>query len=132
MDDLDDLMNSIIDPKPQPENAEAFSTGNPENQEKDNKDENSIKVKNVSKDWKYGTAEDPVVYRRVRKIPYVRKWPTCGLCKKKITGDRFGWFCKDEDGDHWWWCVPCMEADDCYATEEEIKRAKKERRSRAK
>jgi len=110
----DDLVNQILNkPKPQPEKAEAFSL------DKDKNDE-------VKKE-----EQDPLQYRRVRKVPYLKKWPTCGICKERLLGDRFGWFTECEDGEHWWWCIPCMEECDCYATEKEIKNAKKERRSRA-
>ena len=113
-DSTDDLINSILRPKPQLEKAEASSLEQEENHEVTDEDQ-----------------PDPLRYRRVRKVPYLKKWPKCGMCSTVLLGDRFGWFSECEDGEHWWWCVPCMEKCDCHATEEEIKRANKERKSRA-
>lgn len=122
MDDLDDMFDSIINKptKPQPKKAEASSLEPEEKKDEVTKTENT---------------EDevpPLRYRRIRKVPYLKKWPKCGLCSTVLLGNRFGWFAEDEDGEHWWWCVPCMEKCNCYATEEEIERASKERKSRAK
>jgi len=76
--------------------------------------------------------EDPLQYRRVRIVPYLKRWPKCSMCKDTLLGNRHGWFAEDVDGNHWWWCVPCLEKANCFPTEEEIKRAQKERKSRAK
>ncbi len=142
-DELDDLVKSIINAEPQLEKAEVFSL---ESQEEDDEILNtpcvkcgdtatplhanevcgncytpeSVEIKNKDED-------DPLQYRRIKKVPYLRRWPKCSLCKNKLLGDRFGWHAEDEDGNHWWWCVPCMEKCNCYATEEEIKRAKNTR-----
>jgi len=151
MDDLDDMFDSIINKptKPQPEKAEASSL---ESQEEADEIINtpcgkcgdtttplhvngvcgncytpeSVEIKNTEDEV------PPLRYRRIRKVPYLKKWPKCGLCSTVLLGNRFGWFAEDEDGEHWWWCVPCMEKCNCYATEEEIERASKERKSRAK
>jgi len=117
-----DLINSILGSKPQPEKAEASSLEQDEKLEEKNHE-------TVEQD---DDTPPPLRYRRVKKVPYLKKWPKCGMCSTVLLGDRFGWFAEDEDGGHWWWCVPCMEKCDCYATEEEIKRAQKERKSRAK
>ena len=110
MDDLDDMFDSIINnpQKPQPKKAEASFL---ESQEEEDE------IKNDS---------DPLKFRRVRQVPYLKRWPKCSMCKNTLLGNRFGWFAEDEDGNHWWWCVPCMEKCNCYATEKEIKRAQQE------
>lgn len=115
MDDLDDMFDSIINKptKPQPKKAEASSL-----ESKEKKDEKTLNTESEA---------PPLQYRRIRKVPYLKRWPTCGLCKARLLGNRFGWFAKDEDGNHWWWCVPCMEKCNCYATKEEIKHAQQER-----
>ena len=120
MDEFDELLDSLINEpeKPQPEKAEA----------------SFVESKEIKTDSKVVADDEvpPLRYRRIRKVPYLKKWPKCGLCSTVLLGDRFGWFAEDEDGEHWWWCVPCMEKCNCFATEEEIKRASKERKSRAK
>ncbi len=117
MDDLDDMFDSIINKptKPQPKKAEASFL---ESKEKKNE---------VTKIEKTEDEAPPLQYRRIKKVPYLKRWPKCGLCTARLLGNRFGWFAEDEDGTHWWWCVPCMEKCNCYATKEEIKRAKQER-----
>ena len=118
MADLDDMFDSIINKptKPQPKKAEASSL---ESKEKKNE---------VTETENTEDKAPPLQYRRVRKVPYLKRWPKCGLCTNRLLGSRFGWFAEDEDGNHWWWCVPCMEKCNCYATKEEIERAKQEER----
>tara|TARA_R110000751_G_scaffold1985_10_gene7638 strand:- start:619 stop:972 length:354 start_codon:yes stop_codon:yes gene_type:complete len=103
MDELDDLFDSIINKpkKPQPKKAEASSL-----------DE--------------GKKYDPLKSRRVKVVPYLRKWPTCVTCEGRLLGDRFGWFLEDKDGRHWWWCVKCLERTNRIATDKEKEHARKE------
>ncbi len=71
--------------------------------------------------------EPPILqYRKVKKVPYLKRWPRCGLCKERLLGNRYGWFTECEDGEHWWWCVRCLEAENCFPTEEEKLRAEQE------
>jgi hypothetical protein len=82
-DELNNLFDSIINKpkKPQPKKTEAFS--------KDNK--------------------DPFHFRRIKKVPYLKRWPQCNGCKTRLLGNRLGWFAEDKDGNHLWWCVSCSE-----------------------
>lgn len=144
MDDLDDMFDSIINKpqKPQPKKAEASFLESQEEKddeilntpcEKCGDTETPLHVNKIcgncyTPETVQIKDEEPALqYRRIRKVPYLKRWPTCGLCKARLLGNRFGWFAKDEDGNHWWWCVPCMEKCNCYATKEEIKHAQQER-----
>ena len=81
----------------------------------------SVEIKNKEEE------EPPILqYRKVKKVPYLKRWPRCGLCKERLLGNRYGWFTEDEDGEHWWWCVRCLEAEDCFPTEEEKLKAEQE------
>lgn len=100
MDELDDLINDIIDQRPQEKKKpEAFSVDKPEppkektTEPKENKDDYQLLK------W--------------TKVPARKRNPYCGFCKKRLLGGESHWMLQCEklrgEPDVYWWCRKCLE-----------------------
>lgn len=87
--EYDDLINEILEEKPQDKKSEAFF---------------------VQETKKEPHEEE---YLKWSKVPARKRNPVCGYCKIKMPGGTWGWRsdCEDNKGniEVYWWCCKCLE-----------------------